>query len=372
VWVTAATVTTTDTHRRNDDMKENAMSQGFNTPPGWPPVPEGWSPPAGWQPDPAWPPAPAGWDFRAQPKAPDIEAGSAAPLTGLRAPGVAKRVGFVGLALFALLGLTNGLSGVFSWVGLYVLVTGLWTVVRRRSWLGPMRRSLGAGILAGGLVLTLVGSAIADPADTSSPTAASTSPSPSATPTAEPKPVAVNDLTNADKAAAQSTLDGLELEVAFVGEGSTVVSQDPAPGVKVEPGGTVTLTMRLAVIDAKAAADAAAAQAAADAAAAAAAAEAALGSVAQQNALRSAEGYLDYTAFSHSSLVDQLEFEGYSTGDATWAVDRVSVDWNEQAAKSAKNYLSFTSFSRSGLVDQLEFEGFTPEQAEYGVSQTGL
>jgi len=348
-------------------------------------VPEGWSPPAGWQPDPAWPPAPAGWDFRAQPDAPGVEAGSAAPLTGLRAPGVAKRIGFVGLALFALLGLTNGLSGVFSWVGFYVLVTGLWTVVRRRSWLGPMRRSLGAGILAGGLVLALVGSAIADPADTPSPTAASASPSPSATPTAEPKPVAVNDLTNADKAAAQSTLDGLELEVVFVGEGSTVVSQAPAPGVKVEPGGTVTLTMRLsdqevadaaaaaqAVIDAKVAADAAAAQAAADAAAAAAAAEAALGSVAQQNALRSAEGYLDYTAFSHSSLVDQLEFEGYSTGDATWAVDRVSVDWNEQAAKSAKNYLSFTSFSRSGLVDQLEFEGFTPEQAEYGVSQTGL
>jgi hypothetical protein len=352
------------------------MTQGFNTPPGWPPVPEGWSPPAGWQPDPAWPPAPAGWDFRAQPEAPGVQAASAAPLTGLRAPGVAKRVGFVGLALFALLGLTNGLSGVFIWVGFYVLVTGLWTIVRRKSWLGPMRRSLGAGILAGGLVLALVGSAIADPADTPNPTAASASPSPSATPTAQPKPVAVNDLTNADKAAAQSTLDGLELEVVFVGDGSTVVSQDPAPGVKVKPGGTVTLTMRLSdqeVADAAAAAQAVIdAKAAADAAAAAAAAEAALGSVAQQNALRSAEGYLDYTAFSHTSLINQLEFEGYSTADATWAVDRVSVDWNEQAAKSAKNYLSFTAFSRSGLIDQLKFEGFSPEQAEYGVSQTGL
>jgi hypothetical protein len=35
----------------------------FNPAPGWPPVPEGWSPPAGWQPDPSWPPAPAGWQF---------------------------------------------------------------------------------------------------------------------------------------------------------------------------------------------------------------------------------------------------------------------------------------------------------------------
>ena len=67
-----------------------------------------------------------------------------------------------------------------------------------------------------------------------------------------------------------------------------------------------------------------------------------------------------------------MEFEGFSTEDATWAVDRVTVDWNEQAAEKAKDYLEFTSFSRSGLVEQLIFEGFTPEQAEFGVSKTGL
>ena len=51
---------------------------------------------------------------------------------------------------------------------------------------------------------------------------------------------------------------------------------------------------------------------------------------------------------------------------------RQTVDYNEQAAKSAKDYLDFSSFSRSGLIEQLEFEGYTSEQAEYGVSQTGL
>ncbi|TFD09345.1 Ltp family lipoprotein [Cryobacterium sp. TMT1-66-1] len=123
-----------------------------------------------------------------------------------------------------------------------------------------------------------------------------------------------------------------------------------------------------------AAAEAAAAEAAAvaEAAAAAAAEEAARGTVSQQNALRSGASYLDYSAFSRSGLVGQLEFEGFSTEDATWAVDRVIVDWNVQAAASAKSYLEYTSFSRSGLVDQLVFEGFTAEQAEYGVSQTGL
>ncbi|WP_258058855.1 Ltp family lipoprotein [Arthrobacter sp. B1805] len=92
----------------------------------------------------------------------------------------------------------------------------------------------------------------------------------------------------------------------------------------------------------------------------------------QKNAVQSAESYLDYTAFSRTGLIKQLEFEKYSTEDATYAVDNVTVDWNEQAAKSAANYLEFTSFSRPGLVDQLLFEGFTPEQAEYGVSTTGL
>jgi len=112
--------------------------------------------------------------------------------------------------------------------------------------------------------------------------------------------------------------------------------------------------------------------AAAEAATATAAEEAARGTVSQQNALRSSASYLDYSAFSRSGLIGQLEFEGYSTEDATWGVDRVTVDWNVQAVASAKSYLEYTSFSRSGLVDQLVFEGYSSEQAEYGVSQTGL
>ena len=144
------------------------------------------------------------------------------------------------------------------------------------------------------------------------------------------------------------------------------VEESPAPTAE-----------ELAEIAAEEAADEAAKAAdeaakAAEQAAAAAAEEAARGTVSQQNAQRSGQNYLDFTAFSRTGLVKQLEFEGFSTEDASWGVDRVTVDWNEQAAKSAKNYLEFTSFSRSGLIDQLLFEGFTPEQAEYGVSQTGL
>src|SRR6185369_1624940 len=112
-----------------------------------------------------------------------------------------------------------------------------------------------------------------------------------------------------------------------------------------------------------------AAKAEADAAAKAAA-EA--GTTSQQNALRTAGDYLVYQAFSRTGLIKQLQFEKYSATDATWDVDRVTVDWNEQAAKSAQSYLEYQSFSRAGLIDQLIFEGFSSAQAEYGVSKTGL
>ncbi|XKG11107.1 Ltp family lipoprotein [Sutcliffiella horikoshii] len=38
-----------------------------------------------------------------------------------------------------------------------------------------------------------------------------------------------------------------------------------------------------------------------------------------------AQDYLDYTAFSRSGLIQQLEFEGFSNADATYAVDEVGL-----------------------------------------------
>lgn len=92
-------------------------------------------------------------------------------------------------------------------------------------------------------------------------------------------------------------------------------------------------------------------------------------SVGKQNALRQANQYLNAMAFSYSGLIEQLEYEGYSTEDATYAVDHCGADWNEQAAKKAEEYLNTMSFSRSGLIEQLEYEGFTHDQAVYGVNK---
>ena len=93
--------------------------------------------------------------------------------------------------------------------------------------------------------------------------------------------------------------------------------------------------------------------------------------VGEKNALRKAHDYLNYSAFSYTGLIGQLEYEGFTTEEATYAVDNCGADWNEQAAKKAEDYLDYSSFSRSGLIDQLKYEGFTSEQAEYGVSQNG-
>lgn len=94
--------------------------------------------------------------------------------------------------------------------------------------------------------------------------------------------------------------------------------------------------------------------------------------VSQKNAVKSAEQYLAVMAFSKSGLIEQLEFEGYDTDDATYAVNKINVDWMEQAVKKAEEYLDTMAFSRAGLIEQLEFEGFSKEEATYAVGEVGF
>lgn len=93
--------------------------------------------------------------------------------------------------------------------------------------------------------------------------------------------------------------------------------------------------------------------------------------IGQKNALKTGKDYLRVMPFSYTSLIKQLEYEGYSKEEATYGADNCGADWNEQATKMAKEYIDKMSFSRSGLISQLKYEGFTNEQAEYGVSSIG-
>ena len=91
----------------------------------------------------------------------------------------------------------------------------------------------------------------------------------------------------------------------------------------------------------------------------------------EQNALKSAQSYLSFSAFSHSKLIQQLEYEGYSNAEATYGADRCGANWCEQAVKCAANYLKVSAFSQDKLIQQLKFEGFTDTQAAYGAAQNG-
>lgn len=98
---------------------------------------------------------------------------------------------------------------------------------------------------------------------------------------------------------------------------------------------------------------------------------------AQRNAARSAQAYLNISGFSRRGLIDQLSSEygdRYSVGDATAAVDSLTVNWNEQATRSALAYLKISGFSCQGLIEQLSSEHgdkYTAEQATFGVRSAG-
>jgi hypothetical protein len=101
--------------------------------------------------------------------------------------------------------------------------------------------------------------------------------------------------------------------------------------------------------------------------------------VARRQAIESAQSYLDEgTGFSRAGLIGQLDSnygEGFTVALATFAVDHVHVNWNQQAVDSAKGYLRMGGFSRDGLIQQLTSsygESFTYAQAVYAVNRVGL
>lgn len=93
--------------------------------------------------------------------------------------------------------------------------------------------------------------------------------------------------------------------------------------------------------------------------------------VGERNAQNKALDYLSFSAFSHSGLIEQLEYEGFTHEEAVYGADNSGADWNEQASLKAQEYMDSSSFSRDGLIEQLEYEGFTRQQAEHGVQAVG-
>ena len=160
----------------------------------------------------------------------------------------------------------------------------------------------------------------------------------------EPAHIAIPDVTGLTTSAAIANLRAAGFETADAEDpDATVTATTPATGGTAAEGSTVALTVEV---------------------------KPAL-SLPQQNAIGKAESYLEYQAFSRSGLIAQLEFEGYSTEDATFGTDHIAADWSAQAGAKAKSYLDYQSFSREGLYDQLIFEGFSDAEANAGLAAVG-
>ena len=93
--------------------------------------------------------------------------------------------------------------------------------------------------------------------------------------------------------------------------------------------------------------------------------------IGMKNAVKKAKSYLNFTAFSYTGLIKQLEYEGFTHDEAVYGADNSGADWKEQAFKKGMSYLDFMAFSRDGLIDQLEYEGFTEEEIEYAITKIG-
>ena len=89
----------------------------------------------------------------------------------------------------------------------------------------------------------------------------------------------------------------------------------------------------------------------------------------EQDALNAAKNYLKVMPFSHTSLIKQLEFEGFSTKDATYGADNCKANWKEQALKAANDYVKLMAISRAGLLNQLVHEGFVFEEISYAADK---
>jgi hypothetical protein len=165
-----------------------------------------------------------------------------------------------------------------------------------------------------------------------------------AEPAAAPVEVTVPDVTGQTASAAVATLQSAGFETAGVDDPDAIVTATtPAQGQTAPDGSTVALTVE---VKPKL-------------------------TLPQQNAVGKAKSYVQYQAFSRSGLIGQLEFEGFSTEDATFGVDYIAPDWNAQAAAKAKSYLDIQSFSREGLYDQLIFEGYSDAEANAGLAAVG-
>lgn len=218
---------------------------------------------------------------------------------------------------------------------------------KKKGWI--IGGSIAAGVIVIGSVASAMGGGGTSDPVIAKPAASTVAPAVEE-PAEEPEPVvlvAVPDVTGmtATEALVSLMAAGLNPPVisSLADPLAKVLSTNPAAGTEVEEKTEITLTLE----------------------------EKPVFSLAQQNAIGSAQDYLAFTGFSRTGLIGQLEYEGFTTEEATFGVDNAGADWNAEAAEAAEQYLEYSAFSRQGLYDQLAYEGYLPAEIEFGLAAVG-
>lgn len=271
----------------------------------------------------------------------------------INTPTPATKKGGLGIAALVtgIVAFLTGLVPVLGIVlGLIAVALGILVLVRKQSkGFGIAAITLGAIAAILSLVMTISFSTFAANLPTSSAPTTTTTVEKDEEPAEEDAPVAmvtVPDVAGMTAGVAFDTLKAAGLNpppLSTIDDSAVVISTTPAAGSEVEEESDITFTLE----------------------------EKPKLTLGQQNAISKAQDYLDYSGFSRTGLIQQLEFEGYTTEDATFGADNAGADWNAECAEKAKDYLAYSSFSREGLADQLAFEGFLPAEIEFGLAAVG-
>ena len=62
-------------------------------------------------------------------------------------------------------------------------------------------------------------------------------------------------------------------------------------------------------------------------------------------------------------------YEGYSSDVAFYVANNLDVNWEEQAVLKVYEYFKIKPFSREEMMGQLEYDGFTPAEISFAINK---
>ena len=93
----------------------------------------------------------------------------------------------------------------------------------------------------------------------------------------------------------------------------------------------------------------------------------------KEQALLRAKSYQEFH-YSKNKLVEQLiNIDKFTQEEADYAVGQVNFDWKENAVKEAESYVNSGKISKESLLEKLvEYRKFTQEEAEYAIEHAKI